>query len=180
MLPRPGARKREGVGPRACLPARLLISLAASVIVIVLMIGKRSGLRSPSQAGQLVQTMRAQQQRQSILAYVGVQVIPVRPRWQQKWCQCEPLPPPPTSPATGAAVSLAAHFAHWLKPLPSTRPASPLIPGPSTTTKPAGGRSEPPGSLAASRSLPGSGPRLPRACAALEGSSRFMCMSSAF
>lgn len=37
------------------------------------MIGKRSGLRSPSQAGQLVQTMRAQQQRQSILAYVGVQ-----------------------------------------------------------------------------------------------------------
>lgn len=71
-----GARKREALGPRGrTLPARLLISLAASTLAILSIIARRNRHSGPPQAGKVVQTTQAQQQRRSILAYVGVQVI---------------------------------------------------------------------------------------------------------
>ncbi|KAL4422945.1 hypothetical protein ABPG75_009142 [Micractinium tetrahymenae] len=78
MLPTRGPgppRKREGQGFRGralTLPARLLISLTASVIIL-LMIAKRISRVGSAQAQSAGQTERAQQQRQPILAYVGVQ-----------------------------------------------------------------------------------------------------------
>lgn len=68
-----GARKREGLG--RTLPVRLVISLTASAIaIILLLITIRSSRSGQLQAGKGVQSSQERLQRQAILAYVGVQV----------------------------------------------------------------------------------------------------------